>query len=112
MRYNIETFGCNICVQLFWVEEAYKKHKCGIQQNNYLKRKMVSHKEDSIKNKENVKPKPPKKIFLEIYNTETPKLSAKSFGGFGPKVTIVRSLILKDKADSGIADRTSCERDA
>ena len=63
--HNIETFGCNICVQLFWVEEAYKKHKCGIQQNNYLKRKMVSHKEDSIKNKENVKPKLPKKIQME-----------------------------------------------
>ena len=55
--HNIETFSCNICVQIFWTKETYKSHICGIQKNNFLKRKMVSSHEDSMENKENMGPK-------------------------------------------------------
>ena len=49
--HNIETFSCNICIEIFWLEETYKKHKCGIQTNNFLKQKVVpSSNKDSVEN--------------------------------------------------------------
>ena len=70
--HNIETFSCNICIQIFWLEETYKKHKCGIQTNNFLKQKVVpSSNKDS---EENIGPtqKQQEKIHFEK-SLETPE---------------------------------------
>ena len=55
--HKIETFMCSICSQMFLVEETYKKHKCGSSQIiNSLKRKIVAPHEESMANKENIRP--------------------------------------------------------